>query len=694
MYFFTARFVACVAIGIAALNTIDASGLAPTYAVTTDTDSENTIGPSTALSITHGAAANFTETPTLGLVAIASDPCGNALAGTGNTAKPAMVPCKVAATAASSATPVVFYTDIVSGPNTGGENNKGIYLSIFGKNFGASAGMGTTTRVFINNVEVDNYRYLGVSKGRTDVQQITVQIGAVGSPAAVPLPIKVSVSGVDSNTDRTFTVTPGAIYFVNNVSGVDTTTTNTGGTFAAPFKSVQRKFGASISFGIDSAANAGAWGRVRAGDFIVIRGTGTFYTTNATTGVNNGFDNYFLETLNKSGCAVGTNCSQGGGTTSGPITIMGYPTEDVFINNPYNAVTDAGAISGADSTRIIAGFGHWINIVNLRIESGNHDGAINTQAGGTNWRIVNNELTCATAVSNTTAKGGGIAGDAHVTVSALGPSLGSFYLGNYIHDVFNGPDDGTSNFENHGFYIDGAGNYDIGYNRIENIRGGNGISMYANGTLGNNNVDGVSFHHNIIKNTGKHGINVADGSRNNVKIWNNIVYNTDLAGIRFNTTDLVSAKIYNNTFYNINRLNNAAMGAIVNNTNFISSTAVDIRNNIFVPVTGDYDSLDFNLKGTVTNNLWFNGTGVNPASAYSTSSLTTNPLFVSTAAANFRLQALSPAINSGTSAVSAVVSDDFERTGRPAGAGWDIGAFEFQVASGVPLNPILFFLFD
>jgi hypothetical protein len=43
---------------------------------------------------------------------------------------------------ASSATPIVLYTDIQSGPLNGGENNKGIYLSIFGKNFGA-AGLGT-----------------------------------------------------------------------------------------------------------------------------------------------------------------------------------------------------------------------------------------------------------------------------------------------------------------------------------------------------------------------------------------------------------------------------------------------------------------------------------------------------------------------------------------------------------------------
>jgi hypothetical protein len=417
---------------------------------------------------------------------------------------------------------------------------------------------------------------------------------------------------------------------------------------------------------------------VRAGDFIVIRGTGTPYTTNAVTGANNGFNDYFVQTLNKSGCAVGTKCAQGGGTTSGPITFMGYPNEDVFINNPYDATTDSGAFSGADSTRITQGFGHWINVVNLRIESGNHDGAVNTQAGGTNWRIINNELTCATAVNNTTAKGGGIAGDAHVPVAALGPSLGSFYLGNYIHDVYNGPDDGNSNFENHGFYIDGAGTYDIGYNRIENIRGGNGISMYANGTLGNDFVDGVSFHHNIIKGVGKHGINVADGSRNNIRVWNNIVYNTDRAGIRFNTNDLSGAKIYNNTFYNVNLINNAATAAIMVDASFTSSTAVDIRNNIFVPVTGEYDYLNFNLNGSVTNNLWFGGAGTNPANSYSTSSVLTNPLFVSIASGNFRLQTGSPAINTGigNSAVTGVVKDDFEQAARPLNGGWDIGAYE------------------
>jgi hypothetical protein len=522
--------------------------------------------------------------------------------------------------------------------------------------------------------------YLGTSKGRSDIQQITVQVGSLGGAAmGVALPIKVTVNGTDSNTDNMFTPNPGKIYFVNNVSGVDTNDTSTGGTFAAPFKSVQRSAGATLTFSIESAANSGAWGRVRAGDFIVMRGTGVAYTTNASTGANNGFLDYFLQALNKSGCAIGTLCPQGGGTSSGPITIMGYPGEDVFINNPYDASTDSGAISSADSQRILDGYGHWINVVDLRIESGNHDGAVNTQAGGTNWRIVNNELTCATAINNDTAKAGGIAGDGHVTVAALGPSVGSFYYGNYIHDVYNGPDDGNSNFENHGIYLDGTGTYDIGYNRIENIRGGNGISLYANGTMGNNNIDNVNFHHNIIRNVGKHGINVTDGSRNNIKIWNNIVADTDFYGLRFNSTELVGAKVYNNTFYNsLIKAGQSGSGynaVVANSAGNLTSSKVDIRNNIIWAHDTSVDYFGGSFDDAVaSNNLFYNGSG----GGFGSNAVTGNPLFVANGS-NFSLQASSPAINHGTvSNVSTTVTNDYAiTTSRPQGSAYDIGAYEY-----------------
>lgn len=73
----------------------------------------------------------------------------------------------LAAAAGESAqsTPVVLYTDLQSGPNSGGENNNGTYLSIFGKNFGSLSGLGTITRVFIGGAEVASYRYLRRPRG-------------------------------------------------------------------------------------------------------------------------------------------------------------------------------------------------------------------------------------------------------------------------------------------------------------------------------------------------------------------------------------------------------------------------------------------------------------------------------------------------------------------------------------------------
>src|SRR4051794_26951427 len=103
----------------------------------------------------------------------------------------ALALCVVASAVATPVAPLVLYTDIASGPNTGGENNRGAYLSIFGKNFGSN-GLGSRVHVTIGGVEVADYRYLGASKGRADIQQLTVQVGALGTPTpGVPLAIQV-----------------------------------------------------------------------------------------------------------------------------------------------------------------------------------------------------------------------------------------------------------------------------------------------------------------------------------------------------------------------------------------------------------------------------------------------------------------------------------------------------------------------
>jgi hypothetical protein len=192
------------------------------------------------------------------------------------------------------ANPVVLYTDILSGPNTGGENNNGIYLSLFGKGFGNQSDLGTSTRVYINNVEVAAYKYLGPSNGRTDIQQLSIQPGSNVTSGA----IKVVVSGITSNTNHTFTVRPGAIYFVSH-SGSDTT--GTVNDITKPFRTVQTTWNRS-DFG--------------AGDTIVMRGDGTDWNDGTV----------FLDTAK-------------GGSPGSPVTLMGYPGETVNIKQKHDSKT-------------------------------------------------------------------------------------------------------------------------------------------------------------------------------------------------------------------------------------------------------------------------------------------------------------------------------------------------------------------
>jgi hypothetical protein len=110
-------------------------------------------------------------------------------------------------TPAVCAPPAVFYTDLTSGPNTGGEANLGTILTISGKHFGEKQ---SNSKVTIGGGSVA--RYLTWSDGRIAV--------AIGDLAATG-PVAVTVNGVSSNTDVTFTVRRGKIYCVSSTSGSD-----------------------------------------------------------------------------------------------------------------------------------------------------------------------------------------------------------------------------------------------------------------------------------------------------------------------------------------------------------------------------------------------------------------------------------------------------------------------------------------
>ncbi len=544
---------------------------------------------------------------------------------------------------AQAGAPLVLYSDVTSGPNSGGENNEGAYLSIFGKNFG-STGLGSTVKVYIGGVEVNNYRYLGPSRGRPDIEEISVQVGSLNNPTpGTPLPIQVIVNGVASNTDHSFTVNPGRMLFVSQ-SGNDATAIP--GDITHPYRYVQN--------GVD-----GAFDVAKPGDTIVMLGTPlkgqpiTSDPTPASSAWTDTYQGYFLRFISKDGTAPT------GAAGTGPFALIAYPDEDVYIYESY-ASGAKGAITGVDPTSGYVG-GQYVTVADLRIESGGPSGVVNEQIDGEHWRVVNNELTAVTGTADQHNLAGGITGN----------GTNSFWSGNYIHNINSG-----SPMEMHGIYIDGDGSYDIAYNWIANVTDGSGFQVFVNGGNGSTVANNVSFHHNLIENVAKYGINIADGSSNGFIYYDNIVENAGDGCLRFNTDTLHDAKLYNNTFFNCST--NSSYGAVDNDWVF-PSNALDMENNIFYATSGEsYAGGSVGMGGTIgtiTNNLFYNGTG---SDAWDAHPVTADPLFVSTSssssAPDLHLQSGSPAIGAGSTAVASIVTTDYDLTPRTS-TSIDIGAY-------------------
>jgi hypothetical protein len=120
--------------------------------------------------------------------------------------------------------PSIFYSDIDSGPNVGGQNNKGAFVTIYGKGFGAARGAST---VSVGGGLADNYPLWSDSK-------IAFQLGA----SAISGSIAVNVNGVSSN-GVPFTIRAGNIFFVS-ITGSDTAS----GSFSTPWKTMVKAKGA------------------------------------------------------------------------------------------------------------------------------------------------------------------------------------------------------------------------------------------------------------------------------------------------------------------------------------------------------------------------------------------------------------------------------------------------------------------
>lgn len=522
---------------------------------------------------------------------------------------------------AQSAPPKIFFTDLQSGPNTGGQNNQGVFLTIWGSGFGTSQGSSTVTvgGGLVNNCPVWGATWLWY-------QKITCQIGSSAATGNIVITVG-GQSSLCENVDVgcSFTVRTGNIYFVST-SGND----SAAGSFTAPFKTVTKCKSSMV-----------------AGD--------TCYAENGVTQTSQ--DNY-------NACFAVMSA----GTAGKPIALIGYPGASATIGS--------ASCQYAMRTPSISGgpFAYWtISQINFAGLSNQSLDLTSTN----NWRLIGNDMTCPNAPGGQSACWETSA--TATNIFAYGNHLHSFpsndkqYHGFYFSDNVNHVWVGWNSIHDGGcrgiqFHSTGNPNlYDLHVhdNLIYNIRC-DAINMAtidpSKGT--------VEVYNNVVYHAGTGPDYSSQGPSSYTCIASPGITNAGSAGTG-------TAYFYSNTLYDCSSRSTSGGSTTQGAISVISgSPSVAVRNNIIVTTSGDSggyltpDSSSSLVSGS--NNLCF-GSGSCPSS-FGSGSIASDPLFLNLAGVDFHLLATSPAVGVGTSSkVSAYDRDGLIRPNPPS-----IGAYEFS----------------
>jgi hypothetical protein len=586
-----------------------------------------------------------------------------------------------------AAAPVCLYQDVLSGPATGGEGGDGIYLSIYGHNFGSSQGTSTVT---VNGTPVAQYLVWGSNNDVTgEHDQISVQIasGTTGTGNIV-----VTTSG-GSCSNLTFTVRSGNIWFigsgiVNDTPGSNCTTIENGtagggaggsGTYGSPWTLTSTNV------------------PVTSGGYSTYRTPYTYYHC-----IANGDVLVFLDGVNYpyfagSGEGGALTMDKGGWTSSSFITIQARPGATAILGGTVDSMNGIGSTGDASYT-VISGM--------TLIGQGSNTSALHA------WdyfRIVGNTLECPDCYNEA---GGGIeAADVRASTYVSGIEA----LGNNIVNISNNTTalPNGSNKQFHDVYFTGDG-WEFAWNRISNTAAYNGFQVNQDSSSGYYNF---SIHDNDIADVNGSCINLAtiDPSSGYILVYNNILHHCGLARASDGGTDnphnCIADKrsgtatgagtvyFYNNTMFDCSSILNTfsgegESGAIQVNTSQNNVTD-NFTNNIIYQPAYTYTSSQnvfFAANGTNgtlagSNNIFYSAatpSSTTPAATYGTIE---NPLFVSAADGawtHYELQATSPAIGAGVQvgpvesqgASNTYLTWDFQQFTRPNPPA--IGALEYQ----------------
>lgn len=526
---------------------------------------------------------------------------------------------------AQAASPVINYTDLISGPNLGGQNNQGEIVTIYGNGFGSSQG---SSSVIIGNGAAASYLQWSDSK-------ISMAIGSQATSGSI---VVQTASGNSNGT--AFTVRGGNIYFISP-NGSD----SAAGTYLAPWKTISH------------AKNS-----VVAGD--------TVYLLN---GVSQGADDgsgwrssLFIESLD--------------GTASSPIALVGYPgavatigstsgpdygirmyANNWVFSNLHLTTNGIAALSGdGDNIRVVG------NDITCPRGSGSEGCAEFAQANYV-YFYGNNVYGSGSASGTANTK---LYHQVYFTTDTNHVWVGF----NQIHD-----NKQCRGIQFHSSPI-GSG---TGYNQYD-LHVFNNV-IYNDPCDGINlaTVDPskgtVEVYNNIIYNVGT-GPNPVDGSANYSAIYSADITNAGSAGTG-------AVQIYNNTIYNAGNYSiySGDNGAI-NKAGDAPTLKLNLVNNIIYQ-TGGIQSYLASANGgglaqiSGSNNLWY---GIASAPSQTSSNTTKDPSFTNAAARDFTLNVGSPAIDVG---INNGLTYDFNGFSRNVGSAIDLGAYEYgsgSAASGGP----------